>query len=1103
MRPAASRLHQLNLSQHTPLVPENAGPPRSANSVAVSTSHLQNSEHSHRVPIRERLGRRVEAEDNVQMRLDAACSKLNQRERESPSLPAIGIFGAIVEPFSRLVRFDFVSDVQRYWIADPKGGTAGVKKPNKEILEHDKKRQIQLKLVVLEEKLIDQGYTDDEIQEKLEEARKTLENAAASDHSGAGGSLKIEKVSDTQSHQIAARKERQMETLRAALGIKRGGDDSELQEQNKQEKAAGSETEGSDDDINEGKPIEIQRTGPKEDREQQEQEENARNYWDRNKNGREMQVLEDSKAEKDAIKKGEKLHGVGGDQFDELKRGEKRDSRKRVYDSDSSDSENREKHGKEIQHGHQKGSKGAGAKSDSDISGGKNEPRHPMKHRKSRRHDSEGDTESDSDSSNGKNERKRIVKHKKNRRHNSDESDSDSERKSTVKHKKDRRHNGDESDSDRDIGQRNSTKDKEKYRTTRGKHDSDYDSGSDEYLQKNRKERRNDLLNMNRKHDSEHKTDYGSGSRNRKNAAEKRRDHEDGRGGSEDNEKVPRNGQKRHATSSRQRYNVDDDVDCDGTKLTEKNCRNRRHETEKENSDTGMRNAKRPVGRQRATRKKADSSTDDSEDSSSRSDSYSSGESDSDSSSTDSSLARPHKKKFSEDESRKGHRDDMNNRGRRSSRVSAAVEKRSISSTIGSDDKRKDRGCPSDDGTDNRRLENEALDKAGKQEKMKNYDSRRGKDNDAYRHQEMMRKRKLEDDNQDDQPALKSRNQGAGRAADHTEQLKDGKANYESDQIHRNKDDRKRQDYSNFNKSEERRLHPDRYHENHENRNRGKEEEKEDGHKRNELEGEERGSRRHRRDENEHGNRKVSRDEEQEHGRWRNERDEDEHGSRRHHRDEENEHGSKKYRRDEEDEREHGSRKNDRDEGERRVRRYHRDAEDEHGSRKHRRSDEEESGHRRYRRDGEQSRNRSYGRDSQGDVKRASLQVLEPWTCDEAIAKLASRLCKVQLRWKVRKGGLKWTMQCADLMKGRCYGILFVFPFLDFVFRNIGYAMKPATGCGHELIQKQKGARVGSDWTERGAPAANLAWAVVRLVQPRTMQPISELDPTDFLLLSL
>jgi len=54
-------------------------------------------------------------------------------------------------------------------------GSAGLtRKPNKEILEHDRKRQIQLKLVILEDKLIDQGYTDAEIAEKLEEARASF-----------------------------------------------------------------------------------------------------------------------------------------------------------------------------------------------------------------------------------------------------------------------------------------------------------------------------------------------------------------------------------------------------------------------------------------------------------------------------------------------------------------------------------------------------------------------------------------------------------------------------------------------------------------------------------------------------------------------------------------------------------------------------------------------------------------------------------------------------------------------------------------------------------------------------------------------------------------
>lgn len=69
-------------------------------------------------------------------------------------------------------------------------GTAGVsRKPNKEILEHDRKRQIQLKLTILEDKLIDQGYTDAEIAEKLVEARQNLEAATASEETDGPASV--------------------------------------------------------------------------------------------------------------------------------------------------------------------------------------------------------------------------------------------------------------------------------------------------------------------------------------------------------------------------------------------------------------------------------------------------------------------------------------------------------------------------------------------------------------------------------------------------------------------------------------------------------------------------------------------------------------------------------------------------------------------------------------------------------------------------------------------------------------------------------------------------------------------------------------------------
>ncbi|XP_020580852.1 serine/arginine repetitive matrix protein 2 [Phalaenopsis equestris] len=103
--------------------------------------------------------------------------------------------------------------------ANPEG-SGGVRKPNKDILEHDRKRQIQLRILVLQDTLADQGYTDAEIAEKIEEAKKVLEMELNSSGSNDSGRPPLSKrFSETQTHQVAARKEKQMETMRAALKI--------------------------------------------------------------------------------------------------------------------------------------------------------------------------------------------------------------------------------------------------------------------------------------------------------------------------------------------------------------------------------------------------------------------------------------------------------------------------------------------------------------------------------------------------------------------------------------------------------------------------------------------------------------------------------------------------------------------------------------------------------------------------------------------------------------------------------------------------------------------------------------------------------------------
>ncbi|CAI5517217.1 unnamed protein product [Closterium sp. Naga37s-1] len=94
-------------------------------------------------------------------------------------------------------------------------GTGGIsRKANKEILEHDRKRQIELKLLLLRETLEEQGYLEEEMEEQMEQARAQLEAAMREESEDQA----LESLGN-QTHQIVARKEKKMETLKAALRI--------------------------------------------------------------------------------------------------------------------------------------------------------------------------------------------------------------------------------------------------------------------------------------------------------------------------------------------------------------------------------------------------------------------------------------------------------------------------------------------------------------------------------------------------------------------------------------------------------------------------------------------------------------------------------------------------------------------------------------------------------------------------------------------------------------------------------------------------------------------------------------------------------------------
>ncbi|KAG2696243.1 hypothetical protein I3760_07G049100 [Carya illinoinensis] len=449
-------------------------------------------------------------------------------------------------------------------------GTAGItRKPNKDILEHDCKRQIELKLVVLQDTLIDQGYTDAEIAEKLEDARRTLEAAAATSQDGPTAiAVANNKLSETQTHQIAARKEKQLETLRAAFGISA----SELKEHS---------IEGNDDAGDGWKNV----------RSDNIKRDHA--FLDRELRSK-KNMEEDQKVEKDDKKKGVKESG----------RHKKEESKKRRHESDSSDTDSSGKHVKGLQAKHHRSNRRSDRESDREISVDKKH-RALKKHKKSRVHDSD-DSDSATDSGENVDVRKTLKNHNKSRVHDSDDSDSD---RDVGKKHKNRKHDSDDSDSDSatdedGIGHESSKKGA-KYKKSSRRHGSDDDSDFDEGSSKKQSQKGNQQTRTRGRHDSEDETDdTNSEVEERRIQLEKENDqHSRGRwkeGGDSDVEDMKKSRNGRHGKRSRMN-DVVDEYDSERARkhkreITDKSLRSRRHDSDNDDFGTGTDEQKKKGG---------------------------------------------------------------------------------------------------------------------------------------------------------------------------------------------------------------------------------------------------------------------------------------------------------------------------------------------------------------------------------------------------------------------------------------------------------------------------------------------------------------------------
>merc|ERR1711871_731715 len=109
------------------------------------------------------------------------------------------------------------------------------KKANPEILEHERKRAIELKILQFREAMEERNYSEEEIEKKVAEIRKQLTAAAAPAGAAAQGKLS--------SHEVAKRQEQKNAAFAGALGVsqdQRPGDafNEEIIEQKREERKA-------------------------------------------------------------------------------------------------------------------------------------------------------------------------------------------------------------------------------------------------------------------------------------------------------------------------------------------------------------------------------------------------------------------------------------------------------------------------------------------------------------------------------------------------------------------------------------------------------------------------------------------------------------------------------------------------------------------------------------------------------------------------------------------------------------------------------------------------------------------------------------------------
>lgn len=135
-------------------------------------------------------------------------------------------------------------------------GGPKTRKPDEDILKHDRLREIEVKVLELRDELEDAGKDDDEIEAETEKLRERLtremqKSMQTGSRNGAGSKSRLKSY---QVHELAEAKERESDRLRRALGLKAGevSEDGEHPMARQEKRRRKREEEGDDGDATAG-----------------------------------------------------------------------------------------------------------------------------------------------------------------------------------------------------------------------------------------------------------------------------------------------------------------------------------------------------------------------------------------------------------------------------------------------------------------------------------------------------------------------------------------------------------------------------------------------------------------------------------------------------------------------------------------------------------------------------------------------------------------------------------------------------------------------------------------------------------------------------------